>query len=410
MLPTIFYICQRIANTRTMYYTFYFRKATETSPFYLVLRDGKEKEVISLKLTEDPNTFNKDTFVFEKTNIRYKYLNEMLTRVKRVCDTGINEMIAKGGDLRAYRSYVERELHIKEKPVKAGSFLPYFRDWARAETTKRKASRQRVMSYSTFALYCDSRGISPSFNDMTYALCEDYIEWMAKEKGLVANSRGTKVKDLKACLNEAFLNKLHNNSDFRQFRKEVEEVDNVYLTSDEVERIASLELTGALDKARDIFLVGCHTGMRYSDYSRVSMADITNGVIHNVNQKTNNRVDIPAHPRVIAILNKWGGKVPSLSQQKINECIKVVCMRAGITEPVTLRRDGTTMTREKWEFVTTHTARRTGITNMYKAGVPIYRCMMISGHKTERVFLQYIKITTEENAQFLADNPFFKGK
>jgi integrase len=88
--------------------------------------------------------------------------------------------------------------------------------------------------------------------------------------------------------------------------------------------------------------------------------------------------------------------------------IKEVCKEAGIKESVLVRKSGKHIRSEKWELVSSHTARRTGLTNMYKAGIPTYRCMMISGHKTEQVFLTYLRITQEENAQFLKENSFFK--
>lgn len=62
---------------------------------------------------------------------------------------------------------------------------------------------------------------------------------------------------------------------------------------------------------------------------------------------------------------------------------------------------------EKWELVSSHTARRSAATNMYKAGIPTISIMKITGHKSERVFMDYIKITGEKNAQMLKNNPFF---
>ena len=50
----------------------------------------------------------------------------------------------------------------------------------------------------------------------------------------------------------------------------------------------------------------------------------------------------------------------------------------------------------KNELIKTHTARRTGCTNMYLAGIPSIDIMKISGHKTEKEFLGYIKVTKEQ--------------
>jgi integrase len=55
----------------------------------------------------------------------------------------------------------------------------------------------------------------------------------------------------------------------------------------------------------------------------------------------------------------------------------------------------------KYQLISTHTARRSFATNQYKAGVPSITIMAITGHKTEKVFLNYIKITRNEHARLL---------
>lgn len=62
----------------------------------------------------------------------------------------------------------------------------------------------------------------------------------------------------------------------------------------------------------------------------------------------------------------------------------------------------------KYKLIMTHTARRTGATLLYSHGVRPYDIMKITGHKTEKTLLNYIKINSEENAVKLKDNPFFK--
>lgn len=62
----------------------------------------------------------------------------------------------------------------------------------------------------------------------------------------------------------------------------------------------------------------------------------------------------------------------------------------------------------KWEIVSTHTARRTEATRLYLSGVLMRQCIMLTGHTAEENFRKYIRITKEENARMLDDNPFFK--
>ncbi len=58
-------------------------------------------------------------------------------------------------------------------------------------------------------------------------------------------------------------------------------------------------------------------------------------------------------------------------------------------------------------MVTNHTARRSFCTNAYKSGMPTIDIMSISGHKSERIFLNYIKVTEDERAIKISSHKFF---
>jgi integrase len=58
----------------------------------------------------------------------------------------------------------------------------------------------------------------------------------------------------------------------------------------------------------------------------------------------------------------------------------------------------------KYELISSHTARRSGITNLYKLGIFDTRELMaLSGHKSERVFENYIKVGVSEQADRIAE-------
>ena len=97
----------------------------------------------------------------------------------------------------------------------------------------------------------------------------------------------------------------------------------------------------------------------------------------------------------------------------MNRFIKEIAREAGVTEKVEVSyvENGEKKNRlvEKCELVKTHTARRSGATNMYLAGIPTIAIMKITGHKTEREFMKYIKITEEQTALELMSHPYFSG-
>lgn len=95
----------------------------------------------------------------------------------------------------------------------------------------------------------------------------------------------------------------------------------------------------------------------------------------------------------------------------MNTQIKLIARAAGITSTVQINetRGGKNVTRQvsKCELVTTHTARRSAATNMYLAGIPSISIMKITGHRTEKNFMKYIRITQAENAALIQSNRFF---
>ncbi|MFR7540505.1 MAG: site-specific integrase [Alistipes sp.] len=173
-----------------------------------------------------------------------------------------------------------------------------------------------------------------------------------------------------------------------------------------------------VDIPRDIFLVGCYTAQRFSDYSTINEGNIRtleNGqqVIDLKQQKTGNHVVIPIRPELQAILEKYDNRLPRTYEQKVNHLIKEIAREAGITEKVEISyiENGEKKSRlvEKCDLVKTHTARRSGATNMYLAGIPTIAIMKVTGHKTEREFMKYIKITEEQTALELMSHPYFSG-
>lgn len=59
--------------------------------------------------------------------------------------------------------------------------------------------------------------------------------------------------------------------------------------------------------------------------------------------------------------------------------------------------------KPRYELVSSHTARRSGITNLYLSGnFDTYQMMSISGHRDEKTFYEYIKLSSDEVADSIA--------
>lgn len=258
------------------------------------------------------------------------------------------------------------------------------------------------------------------FDDVTLELRDKFVSYFLK-KNYSPNTIWRHIKHLKSIMNVAFEEDLHTNLDFQKRKFMIPQVTTteIYLTDDELDKIYNLDLSDMphWELARDVFLVGCYTAQRFSDYSRICEEHIKtspegNKIISLTQLKTGTTVIIPIMPKLDAILKKYNYNLPKTHEQKVNLYIKKVVEKAEITSSETddVFKNGnrTTEIKPKHDLVKTHTARRSGATNMYLRGVPILSIMRITGHRTEREFLKYIRITNEQIADNLADHPYFK--
>lgn len=254
-------------------------------------------------------------------------------------------------------------------------------------------------------------------------------------KGYSRNYFGNIIKIVKQVYRESRVSdRLHDEhgTDHRDFIAPKDAVDNVYLDLDELERIYALDIDtavrkdavrkksqegeniprkiAALKRARGLFLIGCYTGLRVSDFSRLSEAHIGKYITIKT-QKTGTPVIIPIHPVVRDIISGGFDLTDTVSDQKLNEQIKELCRLADITEDVLINKNvggqNVEIVIPKYKLVSSHTARRSFATNAYKSGVPTISIMKITGHTKESTFLKYIKVSAEENAEILSRHPFF---
>lgn len=272
----------------------------------------------------------------------------------------------------------------------------------------------------SFEMFVDETKRKSDFNDITIDWYNDFLKYYYK-RGCTANYIGRHIKTLKTILRAARDEGLHNNTEIerRAFKAISEPSDSIYLSEEEVRRMYEKDLSDrpVLARTRDIFLCGVYTAQRYSDYSRINknMLREENGVkyLTLTQQKTGEKVIIPVRPELEAILSRYDYTLPKSFEQKINDNIKIVGEKCDIKEPITIesRKRGmrVTTTEAKHKLIKTHTARRTGCTLMYLAGVQPIDIMKISGHKTEKEFLKYIKVGKQETAINLSSHPYFRG-
>jgi integrase len=258
------------------------------------------------------------------------------------------------------------------------------------------------------------------FNDIDMGFYYDFVEFLQKDYHHTTNTIGKHIQTLKVFLRESTEAGVNTFLGFenRKFAAISEGVEHIYLTESELTKLWELDLTRnkRLEAVRNLFLIGCYTALRFSDFTTIKPENIieseTGKALKIKTFKTNQLVYVPLHWRVESIMNKYDNQLPrAISNQKMNDYLKELGLMARIDTPFEINKTKGGLrfseTRPKHELITTHTARRSAATNMFKAGIPSISIMKLTGHTTEAVFLKYINVSEEENAMMLMGHEYF---
>jgi integrase len=238
------------------------------------------------------------------------------------------------------------------------------------------------------------------------------------------NTIGKHIKNFKTFLNYALAEGYTNNQKFKSkdFKVLTEITTEIYLTDSEIKLMFEKDLSKfpEVELARDIFLMGCYTGQRISDYNGLSENDIVEidgfkyfKIKQKKNKKFHREVLCPITKEMKKIMSKRHSNKPprKITESYLNDYIKQVGQMLKWNELVkcTYTKGGKEETKmiPKYDLIKSHTARRSFCTNKYKAGMNIFDIMLFSGHSTEKEFYKYIRIKDQERASHIVKSGFF---
>lgn len=399
------------------------------SLIYLQFKYSGHRVIFSFNQQIKPSNWNKKKQRVKSNSQTAKtgddYINDLLDNLEKVCMNAYKIQVRNGipnpaiieqaltdfiigndkeGDqslLNLIDRFVAGEILFKGKKRSAGTLKTY------------NLTKNRLLEFSRAKKY------AITFDSITVNFYYKFVKFLQDKKTpdgdrqISDSSIGNSIKDIKTFMSEAVELDYTTNIQFKKkrFHKLTEETDAVYLTWDEILKVYrhNLSFNKVLEPVRDLFVFGCCVGLRYSDYSRVKPENIIQHegeyYISMSTQKTGEKVVIPCNPIVLEIFKKYKNREnrlpPTISNQKFNQYIKDACELAGLNEVGRLQ---TQPEKQLWECVSSHTARRSGLTNYYLEGVPTVDLMKISGHKTEKSFLNYIKVSKLETAKRVGEH------
>lgn len=265
----------------------------------------------------------------------------------------------------------------------------------------------------TLKAFEDFRKKPISFESFDFSFYEEFVEYMMYEhiqrrrkeliKGFRISTVGKTIKQLRIFLRNRIRRKIIPPINLEDYKILDEETDAVYLTWNEIIGIYQTDLSNHphLIKYRNLFVFGCLTGLRFSDFSTIRSEDVRNRMLYKKQEKSDHWVVIPLRDEAYSIfVSEFNRRIPPITNSDFNYYIKEVASLGGLTQSIKFshkkgNRD-IIVVKPKYDWITSHTCRRSFCTNEFMAGTPVDLIMKISGHKSLRDFYRYIRITSEE--------------
>lgn len=262
-----------------------------------------------------------------------------------------------------------------------------------------RSTKEKLLKYSK------AKNIRITFESIDYNFYESFVNYMLRDLGNLNNTVGKYIKNLKVfllyALEHDYTKQTYNLKKFKVFN---DEADTIYLT--ELELMAILRkdnLPKRLIPIKDVFCFSCFTGLRFSDIDKLCNTHIKENYLEIKAEKTKDSVRIPLNDYAKGILKRYRGKIEGkplptgMSNQKTNAYLKEIAELARINGLIRIEQfsgaNRIVTNKQKFELITTHTARRTFVTLALEKGIRAEVVMAMTGHKSYKSFMKYVKIT-----------------
>ena len=421
--------------------TITFLLQSKTAPANIYVRLSIDRKNVFKRKTGyliNPADWSNETNLPKQTSIENKNLRSELKNLSSEIENRLNIATSSGeeisgGWLQLKIDEIQGRIKTTDKDRLINCIDAYINYLPRKQITKKKkgATEGTVKKYqvlkSKMLQYESYLGKKIQVKDVGRKFAEKLEEYWLNEDRLSKNTTGRYLVHLKTvCLWGGKDLELQTHSTLKEIQGYSDEAAKVFLSFDELETIANTSFTRpALENARDWLIIGCYTGQRVSDLLSLTSKNIrsVNGIeiIELRQKKTRKDVVIPMHPIIKNTLEKYKGEFPyKISDQRFNEYLKDVCKLAGIDQPtegmskIDIDEDNNAIPKNKhrWrkrqgifpkcELVSSHVCRRSYATNFY-GEMPTSWLLSITGHSTEKQFLEYVGKPEIDTAKQIAN-------
>jgi len=390
-----------------------FNQNTKTTPIYIDVNHKTLRVRMSIGISILSNTWDSTKRLVSNKHYNYKLINNKLKSIEAGVNSLVYELIIKEQVLNneefkeAVLSIIkpqEYKRRLLKKDAKEVYFLPIYEEWLNKKKClkliKPGTLYNQKRSFILLKEFCNLKKIELKFEDFRKSFCDEFTSFLIFEKNYREISVGNIFKNIKTFLREMMADaKIPLTTlSFIKIVKEASE-DKISLSDNDIELLKEFKTKDEiLMKSRDLFLFQIFTLQRVSDLFQMEKVnfDIENNLITIKQKKTELGVVLPLFNIQKEILMRYNYKLPKIQLTKYNLMIKEVCKQAGITDEVVIYKKEKLKVIEqrfkKYEKISSHTARRTGITFLSRQNVPLEQIMQLSGHRNLATLQKYIKL------------------
>jgi integrase len=236
-----------------------------------------------------------------------------------------------------------------------------------------------------------------------------YIDYLVNTKGNFNDTIAKNFVNLKTFMRWAMRYGFHANLAFEHMGIQKNKSEPLAISLEELKVLLSLDLAGnpRLARIRDRFCFQCMTGQRVPDLNNLRWEDQIKDEfgkpvwhVYQIKGRNPEPVDVPLLGNALKILQRQDKRdntgliFSPISDVKYNKYIKELCQLAGFNDYIIRKKyrgkELVDLSGLKWQFISSHSARRTFVTISYELGMSPNAIMKITGHKNMATFLKYL--------------------
>jgi len=370
------------------------------------------------------NNFNKDLVTASVINMRINRIAEKLPKIYNEI-TELNEVVTAKlliNELNIYLNELENNYQpIEASPEAQKSAIDYLQLFIDTEKEAKNWSVSTIKKIQTIKKHLSGYSPKLQFKDITATFLQKYVNYQRTVLNLNNTTNFKYLRLIIWFMNWATKKGYNTNLEYKKYENKFKGVTTgdyqkniVFLSWDELQHFNNIDLSNnkRLEQIRDIYCFCCFTSLRYSDVKHLKKHDIKtdnngNYYLEILTVKTDDKLSIELNKYALAIYYKYkdielkdNRLFPVLSNQKYNEYLKEVAKLAGLNNKETFieyrGNERIEQTFEKWELITTHTARKTFIINALYLGIQPDIIRSWTGHKDHKTMELYTKIVSEQ--------------